>query len=448
MVYGLVLVAFVSVCIGASLAELASAMPNSGGQYYWTSQIAPRKYAPLLAFLTGGLNWAGSIFASSSVTLSLGSSMVGLYALGHPGFVMSPWMTFLAYQLVNIFGLLFNCFHGFLPAVSLFSLYISIIGCVVTIIVVPAMSETKQPASFVFATFINQTGWSNNTIAFIVGLISPAWCFGALDVASHLAEEIRQPERMIPMSIMLTVAVGLVTSLAYTTAIFFSLGDFEAITTTLTGVPILELYYQTTRSFAGAVVLEMFVILTGFGCLVACHTWQARLAWSFSRDRGLPGSRYWSIVHPLAGVPINAHLMSCVWVAVLGCLYIASTTAFNSIITGCITFLYFSYSIPVICLLVRGRSSIDRGPFWLGNWGMVANFVLLGWTVFCLVFFSFPFVMPATPGNMNYVSLVIAVYALYLCAYWYFRGRHIFRVPEADIQNNGRAGLDKTELET
>ena len=193
MIYGPVLVAFVSACIGASLSELASAMPNSGGQYYWTSQIAPRKYAPLLAYLTGGLNWAGSIFASSSVTLSLGSSMVGLYALGHPGLwvvlasfltyhsnrayasVMSPWMTFLAYQLVNIFSLLFNFFHGLLPAVSLFSLYISIIGCVVTITIVPTMSERKQPASLVFATFINQTGWSNNAIAFIVGLISPAW---------------------------------------------------------------------------------------------------------------------------------------------------------------------------------------------------------------------------------------------------------------------------------
>ena len=92
-----------------------------------------------------------------------------------------------------------------------------------------------------------------------------------MDVASHLAEEIRQPERMVPMSIMLTVAVGLVTSLTYTIAMFFSSEDFESITTTLTGVPVLELYHQTTRSFAGAVALELFVILTGFGCLVACR---------------------------------------------------------------------------------------------------------------------------------------------------------------------------------
>jgi choline transport protein len=85
MIYGLMFLALISACVGASLAELASAMPNSGGQYYWTTQLAPRKYAAFLAFLTGGLNWAGSIFASSSVSLSLASSLVGLYALGHPG---------------------------------------------------------------------------------------------------------------------------------------------------------------------------------------------------------------------------------------------------------------------------------------------------------------------------------------------------------------------------
>ncbi|KAG8726773.1 hypothetical protein FRC12_023098, partial [Ceratobasidium sp. 428] len=299
MIYGIILVALISTCVGISLAELASAMPNSGGQYYWASQLAPRKYAPLLAFLTGALNWAGSVFASSSVALSLATSFVGLYALGHPGFVISPWMTFLAYQLINIFGMFFNCFHHLLPAVSLFCLYISIIGCIVTTIVVPAVSETKQHASFVFATFINETGWENNVVAFIVGLISPAWCFGALDVATHLAEEIHQPERMIPKSILSTVLVGLVSSLAYCIAMFFSLSDYTSIVSSPTGVPILELYYQSMRgSFAGAAVLQVVFILTGFGCFVACHTWQARLAWSFSRDGGLPGSRFWSIVHP------------------------------------------------------------------------------------------------------------------------------------------------------
>ncbi|KAJ1302731.1 hypothetical protein OPQ81_003044 [Rhizoctonia solani] len=370
-----------------------------GGQYYWAGQIAPKKYARPLAFLTGALGWAGAMFASSSVTLGLASSLVGLYALGHPEFIISPWMVFVTYQLVNAFGLVFNCFHRILPALSTGSLYISIIAWLVTTILVPAVSNTKQPAEFVFATFINQTGWDSNVIAFIVGLVSPSWCFAALDVVTHMAEEIHQPERMIPRTILITVLIGLVSSLTYTIAMVFSITNFKAVAGSATGVPILELYYEATRSLAGAIGLHVLFLLTGFGCLIGCHSWQTRLAWSFSRDHGLPGSQWWSVVNAITGVPLNAHLMSCAWVALLGCLFIASSTAFNRVYCLSLSFVFRPSSLP-------------PDP--------------------CLVFFSFPFVMPIAPGNMNYVSVVIVGYVVYLCGYWYIRGRHVFRVPEVD----------------
>lgn len=97
-------------------------------------------------------------------------------------------------------------------------------------------------------------------------------CYAALDVATHMAEEIHQPERMIPKSIMITVPIGLVSSLAYTIAMCFSLSDFEAVTAPVTGVPILQLYYQATNSFGGAVGLHLMFLLTGFGCLIGCRT--------------------------------------------------------------------------------------------------------------------------------------------------------------------------------
>ncbi|KAF8609631.1 amino acid transporter [Ceratobasidium sp. AG-I] len=434
IIYGIILIATISTGVGISLAELASAMPNSGGQYYWTGQLAPRRYAPFLSFLTGAVGWAGAVFTSASVCLSLGSSLVGMYALGHPDLVIQPWMVFVTYQLVNIFAFVLNCSGRLLPKISAASLYVSLLSCFVITIAVPAASKTKQSAKFVFATFVNETGWENNVIAFIVGLINPNWSFACLDVATHMAEEIHNPERMIPLSILATVGIGLVSALGYSIAIFFSMSDLAGISSTTTGVPILALYQQATRSVAGAIILQVLVVLTGIGCLTACHTWQARLAWSFARDRGMPGSRYWSVVHPKLDVPLNAHVMSSTWVAVLGCLYIASTTAFNSMVTGCLVFLYISYAIPVSCLLARGRNSIKHGPFWLSGVGLFSNIVLLGWTLFTLVFYNFPFVKPVEAGNMNYVCAVIGIYAIYLFSYWAIRGRRTFRVHEKSAE--------------
>lgn len=142
-----------------------------------------------------------------------------------------------------------------------------------------------------------------------------------------MAEEVPQPERNIPIAIMGTIFIGFVTSFFFIISMMFSLLNFDAVSASL--APVLQLFYDALGNKAGAIVLEALVIATGIGCQIACHTWQSRLCWSFSRDRGLPFHRIWSQVHPSLDVPLYAHLLGCVIVAALGCLYLASYTAIN-----------------------------------------------------------------------------------------------------------------------
>ena len=89
--------------------------------------------------------------------------------------------------------------------------------------------------------------------------------------------------------------------------------------------------------------------------------------------------------------------------------------------------MYISYSIPVVCLLIKGRESVPHGPFWLGKIGLFANIMLLLWTTFTVVMFSFPVSMPVTANNMNYVSVVYAVVAIIVSTDWLVRGRKSYR---------------------
>ena len=338
-----------------------------------------------------------------------------------------PWHVFVAYEVVNVFCFVFNCYAKSLPTIAHISLYTSLISFVVILITVPAAAPTHQNAKFVFANFVNNTGWGANGIAFIVGLINTNWAFACLDCATHLAEEVAQPERQIPIAIMGTVAIGFTTSWFYAIALFFSMNNLDDLFNTPTLVPVLELFHQALNNIAGAIVLEALVMATGIWCLVASHTWQSRLCWSFARDNGLPGSKYLAKVDPRLDVPVWAHFVSCLLVAVLGCLYLGSYTAFNSMVTACIVLLYISYAIPVVCMLIRGRGTVSHGPFWLGRFGFVANCVLLAWTVFTFVMYSFPAVMPVAPGNMNYVSAVYGVVGIVIAGDWLLRGRKGYR---------------------
>lgn len=430
IIYGIIIVAVISLAIGATLSELASAMPSAGGQYYWTMKLAPKKWAPILSYLCGAFAWAGAVFTSASVTISIATALVGMYVLGtgDPNKTVETWQVFVTYEIVNVLILFFNIWEKPLPAISAASLYTSLASFVIiTIVVLAKSSGDFADPLFVFVDFNNGTGWSLSGIAFIVGLINPNWSFSCLDCATHMAEEILNPETQIPKSIMLTVVLGFITSFAYSIAMFFSITDLDAVLSSNTGVPIMDIYHQALKSRAGAIGLEVLIVLTAIGCNIASHTWQARLCWSFARDEGLPGSRYWSQINPRTKQPINAHLMSCAWCAVIGCIYMGSTTAYNAMVTGCIIFLLLSYIVPTICLLIKGRDNIEHGPFWLGKLGYVCNLVLIAWTIFTTVFYSFPAVMPVTAGNMNYVSVVIGVFGTYCMIYWFCRGKYRFK---------------------
>lgn len=294
-------------------------------------------------------------------------------------------MVFVGYQVVNIFCALFNVSSNPLPMVSLVIVFTSIVSLVVIILAVPISSPTHPPSKIVFTAFYNSTGWSSNAMAYIVGLITPTWAFSGLDAPAHMAEEVANPERVIPRAIMATVGVSFVTSWLFSIAMMFSFSNYDAVANTATGVPILELFAQALGNKAGAIVLCSLVILTGCGCLITSHTWQARLCWSFARDNGLPGSFYLKRVHKTLRSPLYAHFTSCAIVGVMGCIFMASDNAFSSLATACMVLLYISYAIPVIFLLDRGRSSIRHGPFWLGKFGLVCNVILLAWLVFTLV---------------------------------------------------------------
>jgi choline transport protein len=244
--------------------------------------------------------------------------------------VIAPYHVVIAYQIINFLSFFFNCYGRMLPALATCTLYISLVSFAVILITVPAKAPTHQSAKFVFATFINATGWPQNGIAFIVGLINCNWAFACLDCATHMAEEVPRPEKMIPIAIMGTVAIGFVTAWFFSISMMFSLNDLEGITGTSTLVPILQLFYQAIGNYAGAIVLESLIVATGIGCLIACHTWQSRLCWSFARDRGIPGHQYLRKIHPTLDVPVIAHAVSCFIVACVGLLYLGSYAAFNS----------------------------------------------------------------------------------------------------------------------
>ena len=84
----------------------------------------------------------------------------------------------------------------------------------------------------------------------------------------------------------------------------------------------------------------------------------------------------------------------------------------SSLVTASVVFLYISYAVPVLCLLHYGRNNLKHGPFYMGKFGLFSNIVLLAWTLFTVIMYSFPAVRPVMASNMNYISAVYGILAL------------------------------------
>ncbi|KAJ5348072.1 uncharacterized protein N7506_001325 [Penicillium brevicompactum] len=440
LIYGFILVFVLQCFVGASLAEFVSAYPVEGGMYHWIAAIAPKRYNSLLSFATGWCTVFGWIFTTASTNLIYATTAMALIALYHDDLVVKPWMTFVAYQILNIVTSGIVMFgNRFIPMINKFSLIYLQLAWFITMVVVAASAPVHNDSKFVFRTWINNTGWENNVICFITGLVNPLYSLGGLDGISHITEEMRNPGRNAPLGLAITLSIAFVTGLSYLLSLMFSVQNYGSLADTSTGLPLAELFWQATSTRGGAFGLVFMVWVALGPCVIGSQlseyphemkvalltpTGTGRVFWAFARDEGLPLSKVWARVNHRLGSPFNAQLCVAVIVGLLGCIYLGSSTAFNAMMSSAVTINNCAYLVPILTNVLLRRRTMHQGPFFMGHVvGMTVNAVSVAWLIFAIVFFSFPYEMPATASNMNYTCVVVGGFLIIELAWWLIAGK-------------------------
>ncbi|KAJ5920157.1 Amino acid/polyamine transporter I [Penicillium verrucosum] len=434
IIYGLLLMFTVNLFVGIALSELISAMPNSGGQYYWVMCLAPKRYARGLSYMTGICNLFAAYCVTASSSIAVSSWVFGSAKLAYPDLAVNAWRIYLGAVGLNIIAAIVNLWQQVVSRSISIGLWLSLLVCISITIALPTASHDHTGIKFIFASLQNNSGWSSNAMAFIVGLINPNFAFAALDSATHLAEETPDPARNVPKAILFTVVIGFITSFPFACMLMYTLTDLTAVINTPTGVPLVELFRIAFRSDSAALATLSIVTVTYFFSLLPQQAYQARLCWAFSRDQGLPFSHLWSQVHPTSHVPLHAHLLCVCIVCLFGLLYIASTTAFNSLITGVITFPYLTYLAPCILSLVRGDEQ-PRGPFNAGRLEILSKIITVACCLFAIIMYSFPYQVPVTTSNMNYITAIYGAALVFGTVDWLFRARFEFAFDSGGVDH-------------
>lgn len=351
----------------------------------------------------------------------------------HPSFVWKAWQVWLIYILITVIScLIIVLLPRWIPTAERIFLFSSLLGLLVAFITILATSEHKQPARLVFVDWVNVTGWPDG-LAFLLATGQAMYGFLGLDGATHIAEELPNPERTVPRVIVTIMVIGTVTSIPWTIAMLFSTNDLDTVAAS--SLPIFEVFLQAINSKAAATFFTVWICFIYYGAMVSCFVTSGRLIWAFSRDGGLPYSHVFAKIHRTLHAPVNATLLAGAFMIVFGLLYVASTTAYSSIIGLAIMSTNLTCAIPQAIVLLRGRHVLPRRYFDLGRvGGIFCNAFSSLYAALYVGLFCFPLARPVTAASMNYQAVVLVGALVFVSILWWGWKRHTFHGPSLESE--------------
>lgn len=173
----------------ATLSELVSMAPTSGGQYHWVSMLAPPSSRKFLGYLTAWLaltGWQALVASGGFVT---GTMIQGLILLTHPDYAtaMQNWHGTLLFWGVVLLGFTINSAIGSLLArFEGLVLVLHLLGFFAIMLPLALLSEHGDSAA-VFNNFYNLGDWQTQGLSFCIGLLGNVFAFLGADGAIHVS---------------------------------------------------------------------------------------------------------------------------------------------------------------------------------------------------------------------------------------------------------------------
>jgi APA family basic amino acid/polyamine antiporter len=383
-----------------SYAELAAAMPRAGGQYVFLSEA----FSPLFGFLYGwtlllAINTGFVAAVAVAFAKALGFFVPGvgeehaLFSLRGATFTTAQLVALAVIAVLtwlNVTGLRTGA-----TVQNLFTLAkLAALGLLVAVAVATARGSTAnfQP---VLGLALGPVGLEMGLLAALAGAMSKAlFSYDSWYTVTFAAEEVKDPERNLPRSLVLGT-LGVTVAYGATVAAYLYLvpiGEMATVTESRIGTEAAVRMIGP----AGGAFIAVAVLVSTFGCVNGLTLAGARVVYAMARD-GL-FFRGAAAVHPVHRTPAAALLLHG---AVAGALTLTGTYSDLLTLTAFSSLLFNVLTVIGLFVLRRRRPDLPR-PYRV--WGYPAvPLLFVAVSIFFLVY------MPvADPRNTGLGLLLTA----------------------------------------
>ncbi|ORY69058.1 amino acid/polyamine transporter I [Pseudomassariella vexata] len=452
MSIGWIVVSLFTMTVAIAMAEIVSAIPTSGGPYFWAALLAPPKYSPFAAWLTGWFNLLGQVAVTTGISFGLANLIATAATVKNAGYEATSAKTIGIYAAVLVSHGLVNSFGvHVLRFLNNASIILHSAGVTALCIAVLAQAPTHQPGSFVFGQFYDGTGidgegWSvraSTGYVVVCGSLLSQYTLTGFDASAHLSEETKKASWSAPIGVVSSVGFSALFGFFVLMALLFSIQDFDTTLDSEYGQPVLQIFVDVFGE-DGALALFSLVMVCVWHCGLFSMTSNSRMMFAFARDGGI--HPFFHQVDARFRSPIRAVWLAATLSFILALPSLGSSVAFSAATSIATIGLYISYGLPIaIGLIFHENFTAMKGPFNLGPFSKIVALVAVLWIMCITVVFCLPTSNPVSDQTLNYTVVAVGIIAVGATGAWVLWARKWFTGPATEVSEAMRLSVDPTE---
>ncbi|RZN61962.1 amino acid permease [Methanonatronarchaeum sp. AMET6-2] len=271
---------FVSLLAALSLSEMSTGLPQTGGSYHYINTAL----GSLFGSIAGWSLWAGLTFASAFYMLGFGQYLAFFYgdlSVSLAALLMAGFLV-----LVNVYGVReTGWLQNFIVTI--------LVGLILVFIVFGfPQVETGRLTPF------NPEGWS--AVVMTVGTIYVS--FIGFEVIADIAEEVKNPQRNIPLAM---IAAVITPTVFYALVMFISLGVLPIEELAVSDIPVADVaaVYMGGIGTLAMVIGAVFATVSSANSSILAAS---RINYAMGRDRVL--SNWFNEIHSRFRTPYRSIL--------------------------------------------------------------------------------------------------------------------------------------------
>ncbi|OAA65838.1 Amino acid/polyamine transporter I [Niveomyces insectorum RCEF 264] len=453
MSVGWILVSFCTLLVAIAMAEIVSAIPTSGGPYFWAALLAPPRWSPFAAWPTGWFNLLGQVAVTTGISFGLAGLIATAASVKSTTYTPTPGKTIGIYAAILVSHALVNTFGvRVLKYLNNTSIFLHSAGVSAICIAVLAKAPTHQPASFVFQTFYDGTGvdgavgWSiraSPAYLALCGALLSQYTLTGFDASAHLSEETKNASWSAPIGVVSSVVFSALFGFFVLMAFLFSVQDFQGTLSSQYDQPVLQIFVDVFGE-NGALGVFSVIMICVWHCGLFSMTSNSRMMFAFARDGGI--HPFFHSVDSRFKSPVRAVWLAATLAFILALPSLGSAVAFSAATSIATIGLYISYGLPILIGLIWQKSFVAmKGPFNLGVFSRPIAAAACTWIGCIAVVFCLPATNPVTDQTLNYTVVAVGIIGIFAIGSWVVWAHRWFTGPAAEAMEAMRMGVDITE---